>query len=112
MGKFYGVIGFGVSQEVDGYGKWDQPDIVERKYHGDILLNSRSWQSTENLNDDLVITNQFSIVADSYAYKHFGDIRYIKWMGNLWKVNRVEVSRPRLTLSIGGVYNGPTPATP
>ena len=36
-------------------------------------------------------------------------MRYVHWMGALWEVNSVEVLNPRLILTIGGVYNGPTP---
>ena len=111
MGKFYGTVGFGVTVESDSNGVWEQTDVVERRYHGDVIENGRNWQSGENLQDNLVLVNQIDILADSYAYKHFGDIRYVKWMGNLWKVTSIRVTRPRLHLTIGGVYNGPTPAS-
>ena len=41
-----------------------------------------------------------------FYYNHFTMIRYIEWMGVKWKVNNVEVQYPRLTLHIGGVFNG------
>jgi hypothetical protein len=39
------------------------------------------------------------------------DIRYVEWMGELWTVANVETQRPRLILTLGEVYNGPTSTT-
>lgn len=104
MGRFHGVVGYaetvetvpGVSSEV----------TKERTYYGDVIRNTRRWESGQNLNDNLNVNNSISIVADAYAYDHFFNIRYVRWMGSLWKVTNVEVQRPRLILTIGGVYNG------
>lgn len=103
MAKFYGVIGY-VEFVDKGLGVWEEV-TTERKYTGDILRNTRRWENGQNLNDNLNINNQFSIVADAYAYDHFFAMRYISWMGTRWKVTNVEVQRPRLILTIGGVYN-------
>lgn len=87
--------------------------IVERDYVGDILRNTRRLQSGESVNDDLSVNNMISIVADPYANENFFAIRYVQWMGTLWKVTEVEVQSPRLLLRLGGKYNGPIPpATP
>lgn len=87
--------------------------IVERAYVGDILRNTRRLQSGESVNDDLSVNNMISIVADPYANENFFAIRYVQWMGTLWKVTEVEVQSPRLLLRLGGKYNGPIPpATP
>jgi hypothetical protein len=39
-------------------------------------------------------------------------MRYVKFEGELWIINTVEVQRPRLLLTMGGVYNGPTAPAP
>ena len=104
MAKFYDVVGYGVTEERED-GVWAE-SIVERKYYGDVLRVARRYERGEQLNDNLNVNNQISIVADAYAYDHFFAIRYVRWMGALWKVTDVEVQRPRLILSIGGVYNG------
>lgn len=106
MAKFYGEIGYAETTET-APGVWTE-GITTRNYRGDILRNTRRWQSGENLNDDLVVNNLISIVADPFAYQNFHTIRYISWMGALWKVTNVEVQRPRLILTIGGVYNEQT----
>jgi hypothetical protein len=33
-------------------------------------------------------------------------MRYVEFMGTKWKITNIEVQYPRLTLSIGGEYNG------
>lgn len=104
MGKFYGPVGYVESTE-SSPGVWDEIP-TEKNYSGDILKNTKRWQAGENLNDDLTINNLFSILSDPYADQNFHKIRYIKWMGACWKVTSVEVQRPRLILTIGGVYNG------
>ena len=104
MAKFFGKIGFAVTEETVP-GVWRE-QVIEREYFGDVLRNTRRWQTGEYLNDDLTISNQISIVADPYANNHFHSIRYIEWMGTKWKVDNIEVQYPRLIMDIGGEYNG------
>ena len=105
MAKFYGVVGYGETVET-APGVWEEV-ITERNYYGDVIKNTRRWDKGDGLNDNLTVSNSISIVADAYAYEHFFAIRYVQWMGTLWKVTNVEVQRPRLIFTIGGVYNGP-----
>lgn len=107
MAKYYGRVGFsdGSTQTVPGV--WDE-QIVERYYFGDVIRNTRRLRETEYLNDDISVGNDISIVADPYALQNFHAIRYVEWMGALWKVSSVEVQFPRLVLSIGEVYHGAT----
>lgn len=104
MAKFYGVVGYSTTVET-APGVWEEVP-VERSYFGDVLKNTRKWQNGENLNDNLEVSNMISIVADPFAYENFHAIRYVEWMGAKWKVPLVDVQRPRLILTIGGVYNG------
>lgn len=108
MAKFYGRIGYGESVEDPAdSGIWvDQ--ITERSYFGDVVRNTRQLRQGDNLNQDLNVRNQISIVADAYANDHFFAIRYLEWAGTLWTVTDVEVQAPRLILTLGEVYNGPT----
>ena len=104
MAKFYGKIGY-IETEETSPGVWTEVS-TERDYFGDVINRSSRWQSSQDKqNDDLQVTNQISIVADPYALNNFSSMRYIEWMGALWKINSVSVEYPRLTLEIGGVYN-------
>lgn len=106
MSKYYGFVGYVEHQETapDVY----QEVITERETYGDVLRNTRRWVGNEHLNDNLVISNRISIVADPYAYNNFHSIRYCTYMGVKWKVTSVEVAYPRLILDLGEVYNEQT----
>ncbi|MGL5254517.1 MAG: DUF7253 family protein [Brevinema sp.] len=106
MAKFYGVIGYAIQEET-APGVWTDK-IVERSYRGDVLQNQNRWQSSDQVNDDFIIDNKLSIISDPYAYEHLHHIKYIKWMGATWKISKIEIQRPRLILTTGGLYNGET----
>lgn len=102
--KFYGKVGYAVQEETS-QDVWEEK-ITEHTYKGDIIGNSKQTVSGENINNNVNVNNQISIVADPFAYEHFFGIRYIEWMGSLWTVTSVKIQRPRLILTIGGLYNG------
>lgn len=103
MAKYYGKIGYAISEEVKP-GVWKKR-ITEREYFGDIIRNTRKLQSSGNLNDNIVVSNEISIVADPFANENFHSMLYIEFMGAKWKISNVEVQYPRLNLTIGEVYN-------
>lgn len=103
MAKFYGEIGYANIVETEP-GVWEEK-IIKRNYYGDIIRNIRSLQTSDNVNDNINISNEISIVADPYANENFHSMRYVYFMGAKWKITSVEVKYPRLILSIGGLYN-------
>ena len=103
MAKFYGKIGYIDSVESEP-GYWEEKP-VEREYYGDITRNTSRYQNGGQVNEDIVINNILSIVADPYANENFQHMRYVEWMGAKWKITNVEVQYPRLLLTLGGVYN-------
>lgn len=112
MARFFGVVGYGDAVESPpGSGKWVD-EITEVEYYGDVIRNIRQLERGEKINEDISVQNSISIVADEYAVEHFHKIKYVRWAGALWVVTSVEVRAPRLILSLGSVYNGPTPSTP
>jgi len=101
-GKFYGAVGY--ADIVDqGYGVWKE-QITERVYRGDILKTMTRTQGTETLNDALRMDSRVSICADAYAINKASMIRYVVIDGQKWRVTAVENARPRLLLTVGGVY--------
>lgn len=107
MARFSGKIGYADNVETSP-GVWTDV-ITEVTYFGDERTNTRHEHESDDLNDDISISNQISIVADASAFGSILAIRYVEWMGERWKVSSVDVQRPRLLLTLGGVYNGPTP---
>lgn len=105
MARFYGAVGYTNDEEVAVDVYVEKP--IERMYKGELLRHNRNLQKGIGLNDDVLLTNQISILADAYANNHMHTIRYVKWRGTAWKVSGVEAQPPRLILTLGGVYNGP-----
>ena len=103
MAKFYGVIGYAITEEIKP-GVWK--GITERNYYGDLIRNTRKLQTSDQLNDNINVANEISIIADPFAYENFHLMRYVEFMGAKWKITNVEVQYPRLILTIGGLYNG------
>ena len=104
MAKFYGVVGFVDTVETEP-GIWEEK-VTERTYSGDLVRNSRRLQSSDSVNENITISNEISIIADPYSEQNFHAIRYAVFMGTKWKIESVDVQYPRLTLTMGGKYNG------
>lgn len=103
--KFYGKVGFWVGSKETKPGVF-QSSLVEKLYSGDVNWNNRHFQQSEYQNDNILLNNQISILADLYSIENFASIRYVEWNKVKWRVTNVEVNYPRLVLTIGGVYNG------
>lgn len=103
MAKFYGNVGFAETVETEP-SVWEEK-IVERPYFGDVLRRSRRLESSGNVNSNVNVTNEISIVADPYANQNLFAMRYVEFMGTKWEISNVDVQYPRLVLTIGGVYN-------
>lgn len=104
MAKFYGVIGYVESVET-APGIWGDK-VTELMYYGDVISDNTRFQSSDKVNDNLVVSNKISIVADTFANKNFPLIRYVEYMGAKWKVTTIETLHPRLIITLGGLYNG------
>src|SRR5690349_22499705 len=110
MARFYGEVGFGKAVETPANSGIFVDEITEYVYQGDVIRDNRNLQeSPDKLNNDISVSNAISIVADQYAIDNFIYIKYVMWSGIRFKVSTVEQRLPRLILTIGGVYNGPTP---
>lgn len=105
MAKYCGLVAFAEQFE-------SAPDVwkkctISRQYRGDVLKTSRRYEdSTETTNGKISTSDRISIIADAYAIGHFYNILWIEYMGVKWVAREVEVSRPRLIITLGGLYNG------
>jgi hypothetical protein len=104
MAKFYGKIGFIKTEEVEP-DIW-KPATVEKFYYGDINRNQRRWQGTESINDDIEVSNEISIVMDDFLQKNAGYLKWVEFMGAKWKISSITHDYPRITITLGGVWNG------
>ena len=104
MGKWFGKVGYAIATETRP-GIW-KDEIVEREYYGDVIRNTRQLENSQEVIDDIAVTVSISIVADPFAYNNFHTIKYVEYMGTQWKVKTADPQYPRITLSLGGLYNG------
>ncbi|MBQ1413421.1 MAG: hypothetical protein IIY93_09565 [Clostridia bacterium] len=103
MAKWFGHIGFVRTVET-------APDVwqeqkEERAYYGDLTRNSRRWQSSGKLNDNVMISNEISVISDPFAFENAQYLRYVTFAGAKWTISSVEAQYPRLVLTIGEVYH-------
>lgn len=103
MGKYYGAIGYGQTYE-QAPGVW-KVLYTERIVYGDVIINTKKAENPGQVNDNIVINTQISFLADPYALQNFHLIKYAQYLGTNWKVVSVTDQRPRLVLTLGGVYN-------
>ncbi len=105
MARFYGAVGYIDTKETKP-GVWEEV-ITERNYSGDVIRDSRTLQNGGQVNDNPIVSNQISVVADAYAYQNYYAIRYVVWNGIKWKASNIDVSQyPRMIMTLGGLYNG------
>lgn len=105
MPRFIGNVGFSKS-ELTSPGVYE--DTIElRRYKGDVIRNNATINTDDDLGGDISISHSVSIIGDEYAWFHPNAIRFVEWAGGFWVVRTVQLSRPRLILGLGGVYNGP-----
>lgn len=105
MSKWCGKIGFSYTGEVEP-GIWVENEIIERQYFGDVTSNRWKREKSGEVNKNINLSNQISILADPYARDHVSSMTWIEFSNEKWEVSDVEVQYPRLILSIGGVWNG------
>lgn len=101
--RYSGVIGLAETSETVP-GVWT-PTITEKKVFGDVLQQSRRYDSGQQINEDLHLQNRLSVVYDSELLEKFTTAKYITWNSSKWKISSIEIQQPRLVISLGGLYN-------
>lgn len=65
-------------------------------------------RSVEGTVTNVALQNRISIIMDSRIEKHIFNIRWATFEGVKFAVTSIEVKRPRIVLTLGGVYNEST----
>jgi hypothetical protein len=112
--RFSGIVGSATSVE-DPPGVWKEV-ITEATYFGDVLQQTRRLEGPSLVppvvHGTIALGNSFSIMADAdETYENIINFRYVVWRGNRWEITSAEVKRPRIILTVGGVWNGATPTS-
>lgn len=105
MSKFHGKIGF-VKTEDDGTGKY-LPRTIEREYAGEIYSVRHRYSQGNERNVQFDQSLELSIIADPFFNESIGYLEYVVYRGIKWSASSADLTTyPRVTVSIGGVYNG------
>ena len=105
--KWHGIIGFVETVETSR-GVWEEVK-TERSYYGDVLKLNKRYDNGNTAIDNITISNQISIISDPYASLNFINMKYIEFQNNKWEISDILVQYPRLTLTLGGLYNEDEP---
>lgn len=104
MAKFSGLVGY-VEEKETVPGVWT-PVETPISMKGDIIRQASSFQEEGKVNPNVSLNHRVSLIGDSYSFKRYYQIRYIVIDDVKWAVASVELQRPRIILTLGGVYNG------
>ena len=103
MARYHGYVGYAI--DVEAYpGVWEE-QISEHEYFGDVIKNRMNIQQNGNVNAKITISNSISIIGDTFAYEHVYAMRYVTYLNKKWTITNIDIQRPRLILTIGGLYN-------
>ena len=103
MAKYAGLVGYVTDEETDP-GVWSANTTV-RQMQGDVLRTASVAQGTDKVNKNIVLQHRISVVGDAYAFENFYAIRWLEFMGKKWEVTYAETARPRIILTLGGIWH-------
>lgn len=104
MTKFAGLVGY-VTQEEKVPGIWsmvEDPKMMK----GDVIRQSSSIQNDNKVNSDIALNHRVSLFGDPYAFNNYYKLKWIDLDGRKWEIASVEIQRPRIIVTLGGLWNG------
>ena len=111
MAKYSGMLGYVMSAKEDPPGIWKPSAVVEKLGRGDLFGQTINNEDVGGLSDGITINNQLSIIMDPFVNKNLESLKYVILYGTRWEIKSMTINRPRIILTLGGVYNGECPST-
>ena len=105
MPRCSGVIAYALTEETPPQsGVWTET-ITEKKYYGDIIRDNRKVVDQSQINDNINVSNNISVICNKFMLENLAHMKYISFMGSKWKISLVDVRPPRMIITLGGLYN-------
>jgi hypothetical protein len=104
MSRFRGPIGINRGARESAPGIFTNV-IEEVMVQGEMRNVSARW-SQQNANETLTAKHVLSVVTPEKSEIDFNAVVYIVWQGSKWSVTSIQYNRPRVELTLGGLYNG------
>lgn len=104
MSRFRGPIGINRGPREIAPGIFEAI-IEEVTVNGEMRNLSARW-SQQSANESLVAKHVLSVVTPEKSDIDFNAVVYIEWQGRQWSVTSIQYNRPRVELTLGGLYNG------
>ena len=79
--------------------------IEEVMVTGQLRSVGTRW-SQHGMNDTVKAKHVLSVVTPEDSDVDFTEVVYITWRTKKWSVTAIEYKRPRIELTLGGLYNG------
>lgn len=104
MSKFSGLVGY-VTQLETSPGVWSSVEN-SNMMKGDVIRQSSNSQNGDKVNSDVTLSHRVSLLGDAHSFNNYYNIRWVEVDGRKWQVASVEIQRPRIIVTLGGVWNG------
>lgn len=104
MTKFRGSIGIDRGSVETSLGIFE-PEIEEVEITGEMRNLRARWQGHEQ-RDSVSARHVLSIVTPESSIIDYTEVVYVVWQSRNWSVVSIEYKRPRIELTLGGLYNG------
>jgi hypothetical protein len=104
MARYWGVIGInrGPVQTSPGI---LTPKIEEVQVSGEMRQERLNWPQA-GMREGLSARHVLSVITPEDSDIDFTEAVYISWQGRKWSVTSIQYKRPRVELSLGGIYSG------
>lgn len=104
MTKFWGSIGINRGSKETSPGIFEE-SIEEVEVAGEMRNLGARWQNHEQ-RDTVRARHVLSVVTPEDSIVDYTEVVYVIWQSRKWSVVSIEYKRPRIELTLGGLYNG------
>ncbi len=104
MTRFRGSIGINRGSVETSPGIFE-PSIEELEVTGEMRNPSARWPAHQQ-GGSVSARHALSIVTPEDSIVDYTEVVYVIWQSQKWSVVSIQYKRPRIELTLGGLYNG------